>query len=57
MVDVNLQGKSATEMDLGLEYGFNENVTISTTYGEFDGATGCSIDDTKNFEIALAITF
>lgn len=56
-VSADIQGKDAREFDLGLEYGFNDNVTLSATYGDFDGAMGCVINDTKNFEIALAITF
>ncbi len=56
-VSADIQGKDATEIDFGLEYGLNDNVTLSATYGDFDGASGCAIADTKNFEIALAIRF
>ncbi|MCK5111189.1 MAG: porin [Arcobacteraceae bacterium] len=56
-INVDIQGVDATEMDLGLEYGFSDNVTLSVTYGDFDGKTGCAIDDTKNLEVAIAIIF
>ncbi len=56
-INADIQGVDATEMDLGLEYGFSDNVTLSIAYGDFDGETGCTIDDTKNLEVAIAITF
>ena len=49
--------QDTTAFIVPMSYTINENLTASATYGDFDGATGCSIDDTKNFEIALAITF
>lgn len=54
-IDAKVQGKDATEIDIGLTYGFSDNVELSATYGDYDHVD--SENDTKNIELAIAIAF